>query len=168
MKKQHLQSLFLNLFVVTSFYCFGTSMMDYFLLYPTRGLVGEAEFAAYHQALEARIFPVLVYPFLLLTVLNILCVWYKPAAVPRKWILLSLALLVADWISTFAIQMPLNFQLSEGKNEAVLQQVMDSNRIRVALESAQVSLAFLLLWKSKKEKRASIIQPEAISYSQIF
>jgi hypothetical protein len=59
-------------FVAASFFSYGTAMMDYFVVYPTRALIGAQEFVAYHALLEGRIIPVSVLPFVLLTLLNML------------------------------------------------------------------------------------------------
>lgn len=50
-------------FGTISFYSFGTAMMDYFLLYPSRFLVGEKEFIRFHELLESAILPISVFPF---------------------------------------------------------------------------------------------------------
>ena len=57
-------------FGTLSFYSFGTAMMDYFMLYPSRFLVGEKEFVSYHKLLESAIFPISVFPFLFITIVN--------------------------------------------------------------------------------------------------
>jgi hypothetical protein len=53
-----------------------------------------------------------------------------------------------DWISTAFVQIPMNVRLGEGKDLALIQQVMDTNWGRVVLESLQAVLAFLLMLKS--------------------
>ena len=45
--------------------------MDYFLVYPSRAMVGEQEFIAYHSFLEAAILRVSVFPFIVMTIQNI-------------------------------------------------------------------------------------------------
>jgi hypothetical protein len=42
--------------------------MDYFLVYPSRLVVAEQEYKAYHSVLEAAIIPVSVIPFFIITV----------------------------------------------------------------------------------------------------
>ncbi|AQG80477.1 hypothetical protein [Spirosoma montaniterrae] len=41
----------------------------------------------------------------------------------------------------------MNLQLNAGKDPALIQQVMDTNRLRISLESAQALSAFLMLQK---------------------
>lgn len=135
-----------TLFIATTFYSYGTAMMDYFLLYPTRALVGEAEFAAFHTKLGELILPISVFPFLLLTILNVLLFWWRPESIPRGLVWASFMCLLLDWLSTVFIQIPLNLQLNEGRDEAVMEQVWNTNWIRVVLETSQALLAFQMLW----------------------
>ena len=132
-------------FFATTFFSYGTAMMDYFLVYPSRLLVGASEFVAYHALLEDRIIPISVVPFALLTLSNGFLLLFRPAGVPKSLVWASLLCLLADWVSTAFVQIPMNLQLNEGKNVALIQRVMDTNWARVALESGQALLAFLML-----------------------
>jgi hypothetical protein len=133
------------LFCLLSYYSFGTAAMDYFMLYPSRFLVGESEFVAYHKFLELTIMPISVYPFLLIIVLNVVMLWFRPGQVSKVLVGCSLAVLVADLISTALLQAPWNFELGKGKNIALMQKITDTNWIRVILETSQVVIVFLML-----------------------
>jgi hypothetical protein len=133
-QKQKRAYVLTALFTVASFYSYGTAMMDYFLVYPSRVLVGEEEFVAYHALLEERIIPISVIPFAVLTLLNISLLFFR---------------LPIDWISTAFVQIPMNVRLGEGKDLSLIQQVMDTNWGRVVLESLQAVLAFLMVSHSK-------------------
>lgn len=139
------KTLLVNAFCGLTFYSYGTAMMDYFLVYPSRAIIGAAEFVTYHALLEARILPISVLPFLLLTILNIVLLWQRPASVPKRLLWLSLICLLLDWISSVFVQIPMNLALNQGKNLALIQQVMDTNYGRIFLESAQAILAFTIL-----------------------
>ena len=123
-------------------------MMDYFLVYPSRYLIGIDEFISYHKLLESAILPVSVYPFLLITVFNILLIWFRPWHVPKNLMWASLLCLLLDFISTALFQPPWNIQLSEGKNVALMQKITDTNWIRVFLEIAQVIIVFFMVLRS--------------------
>lgn len=135
------------IFCSMSFYSYGTAMMDYFLLYPSRFLVGEKEFVAYHALLEGAIVPISVVPFLAIILLNILLVWFRPVGVSRTLILISLICLLLDLGSTLLLQAPWNFELGNGKNVALMQKITDTNWIRVFLESVQAIVAGVLVYK---------------------
>ncbi len=132
-------------FSAISFYSFGTAMMDYFLLYPSRFLVGETEFIKYHQLLESAILPISVFPFLLITLLNLLLIWFRPENVSIRLLWISLCCLVLDVISTAFFQAPWNFELGKGKDIVLMQKITDTNWARVLLESLQVIVTFIML-----------------------
>lgn len=140
-------------FVAASFFSYGTAMMDYFLVYPSRAIVGAQEFVAYHALLEERILPISVVPFALLTLLNLLLCWLRPRSVPRGLVWASLACLVLDWISTILFQIPMNLQLGSGKDPALIQHIMDTNWGRILLETAQAALAFGIMQKAVSPRR---------------
>ena len=146
MKSTH-KMLLANAFCTVTFYSYGTAMMDYFLVYPSRTIVGNGEFVAYHALLEDRIIPISVVPFAVLTVLNIALLWQRPAGVPKALMWASLLCLLLDWVSSIFVQIPLNLQLNAGKDPALIQRVMDTNYGRIFLESAQAVLAFIMLYK---------------------
>jgi hypothetical protein len=140
------KSIFSNTLFITfaaiSFYSFGTAMMDYFLLYPSRFLVGENEFIRYHQLLESAILPISVVPFLFITLMNFLLMWFRPAPVSKTFLFISLICLVLDVISTAIVQAPWNYELSKGKDVILMQKITDTNWARIVLESLQVIVVF--------------------------
>lgn len=97
-----------NAFCALTFYSYGTAMMDYFLVYPSRAIVGAGEFVAYHALLENRILSISVAPFLLLTILNVVLLWQRPTGVPKSLLWLSLVCLLLDWASSVFVQIPIN------------------------------------------------------------
>lgn len=143
-----------------SFYSFGTAMMDYFLLYPSRYAVGEKEFVAYHQVLENAIWPVSVAPFLLIIVLNGILLWRAPSHVSKKLLVASLIMLFLDFLSTVFLQAPWNYQLGAGKDMVLLQKITDTNWLRVFLESAQVIIVFVLWSRSvTRTQSVGVVEP---------
>ncbi len=148
-QKQKRAYVLTALFTVASFYSYGTAMMDYFLVYPSRVLVGEEEFVAYHALLEERIIPISVIPFAVLTLLNISLLFFRLPRPVKRLVWASLICLLIDWISTAFVQIPMNIRLGEGKDLALIQQVMDTNWGRVVLETAQAVLAFVIIYSYK-------------------
>ncbi|HEX6224326.1 MAG TPA: hypothetical protein VFZ52_07945 [Chryseolinea sp.] len=134
-------------FCALSFFSFGTAMMDYFLVYPSRAIVGEHEFVSYHALLENAIIPVSVLPFLIITIQNIFLFWSRPANVEKGLIVVSLSCLLLDWASSILVQIPLNLQLNNGKNMMLIQQVIDTNWGRVFLESLQAFFVLIMMMK---------------------
>lgn len=143
--KSHFSNVLFISFGTLSYFSFGTAMMDYFLLYPSRFLVGEKEFVTYHKFLESAILPISVYPFFLLIFLNLLLFWHKPEGLSNTLIWISFMCLLLDLMSTAFFQAPWNFELSKGKNVLLMQKITDTNWVRVFLESMQVVIAFIML-----------------------
>lgn len=137
-----------HLFCALSFFSFGTAMMDYFLVYPSRAIVGEEEFVQYHALLEAAIVPISVIPFLIITILNIVLFWFRPAQVSLGLVIASLICLLLDWASSIFIQIPMNLELNDGKNVDLIEEVMRTNWGRVILESTQATLVLVMMVKS--------------------
>lgn len=55
----------------------------------------------------------MVIPMLITTILTILLLWFRPPPIPRWAIGLAVVLQLITWVSTFAIQLPIQMQLSE-------------------------------------------------------
>ncbi len=119
------------LFLITfALICYGTgsSFVESFVNYPTWPLIGEAEFRSYHQALGPLIIGYMVIPLLVATVLTVLLLWFRPAPVPRWAIWLSVILQLVSWVSTAAIQLPIQFQLSSnGLSLPLIEQLIFTN-----------------------------------------
>jgi hypothetical protein len=94
------------------FYGMGAAAVESFVNYPTWPLIGANEFRAYHRALSPLIIGHMVIPMLVTTVLTILLVWFRPASVPGWMVWLAIVLQLGVWVSTFAIQLPIQGQLS--------------------------------------------------------
>jgi hypothetical protein len=103
------------LFLVTFslvFYGMGASFVESFVNYPTWKAVGPSEFRSYHQALSSLIVPFMVIPLIVTTILTALLLRFRPTAIPRWAIWVSLGLQIIIWISTLTIQLPIQFALS--------------------------------------------------------
>ena len=103
--------LFLITFALV-FYGMGASFIESFVNYPTWRLIGAEEFRAYHKAIGPLVIGYMVLPLMIATVLTAALLWLRPAAIPRWAIILSLALQLTMWISTFTIQIPIQMELS--------------------------------------------------------
>src|SRR4051812_10321451 len=91
--------LFLICFALV-FYGVGASFVESFVNYPTWRLIGASEFRAYHQALSPLVIGYMVIPMLITTVLTILLLGFRPAAIPALAIWLAFALQLIIWVST--------------------------------------------------------------------
>ena len=94
------------------FYGLGGSFVESFVNYPTWRLIGANEFRAYHQTLGPLVIGFMVIPLVIATILTLLLLWFRPAPVPLWAILLAVVLQLIPWVSTVAIQFPIQVQLS--------------------------------------------------------
>jgi hypothetical protein len=103
--------LFLLTFALV-LYGTGASFVESFVNYPTWPLIGPNEFRAYHQALSPLVIGYMVIPMLITTLLTGLLLWFRPIPIPRWAIRLAVMLQLMIWISTFAVQLPIQARLS--------------------------------------------------------
>lgn len=136
--------LFLISFALV-FYGMGASFVESFVNYPTWRLIGANEFRAYHQALGPRIIGFMVIPMLITTLLTILLLWFRPAPIPQWAVWLALVLQLMVWVSTAAIQLPIQVQLSrDGLSLPLIERLIFTNWwLR---KVPQIINAFLFLW----------------------
>lgn len=144
------------LFFMLSFYCFGAGMIDSFAIYPSWLLVGEEEFVAVHQAGGQRIVLFLVLPILALTIIIIIMFWHRPVAIPKRLLWIAFVCQMISWLSSAFIQIPIQIQLDQGKDEALEQTDyyrLDKNYCLDDLHSGHYSNDFthsIYLFKRKK------------------
>ena len=103
--------LFLISFALV-FYGMGASFVESFVNYPTWRLIGASEFRSYHQTLGPLVIGYMVIPMLITTLLSVLLLWFRPTPIPRWAIWLAVVLQLIIWVSTVAIQLPIQMQLS--------------------------------------------------------
>ncbi|MDA1370632.1 MAG: hypothetical protein O2971_07710 [Proteobacteria bacterium] len=110
------------------FYGTGAAFVEGFVNYSSWHLIGANEFITYHQFITPRVLIFLVAPLLLGTVLTILMLWSRPQAIPAWVVWAAIATQAVAWISTIAIQLPIQFQLSEfGLSVDLLERLIVTN-----------------------------------------
>lgn len=146
MKKFHLNVLFF----VLSFYCFGAGFMDSFVIYDGWRFVGEQEFSAFHIAMGKRIIPFFVLPLAVLTILTVMMYWFRPSAIPKSWVTMALVAQMVGWISSFAIQIPIQLELDKGKDDALLEKLIVSDWLRVIAWVLYTIVVISMLYRINK------------------
>jgi hypothetical protein len=150
--------LFLICFVLV-FYGMGASFVESFVNYPTWRLIGANEFRAYHHALSPLVIGYMVIPMILATILTILLLWFRPAPLPRWAIWLSIVLQLIIWVSTLAIQLPIQKQLTrDGLSLPLIERLIFTNWWLRKVPQIINSLLFLwlmsLLLRVNSQRRA--------------
>ncbi|MGF7215094.1 hypothetical protein GGR92_001234 [Spirosoma lacussanchae] len=141
------KTLLISAFCALAFYSYGTAMMDYFVAYPSRALMGVPNFVTYHALHEQRMIPEHIIPFLLLTILNGLIIWKRPAGISGWLLWVSLVCLLIDWLLMLFVPMSatLPSTLPEEQGHTLMRLVIDTNNGRILLESVHTVLAFIML-----------------------
>jgi hypothetical protein len=110
------------------FYGNGAAFIESFVNYPSWQLIGDDEFIAYHQFISPRVLTFLVAPMVLGTVFTILMLWARPVAIPAWAVWAAIAAQAVTWVSTVAIQVPIQLQLSEqGLSVELIERLIETN-----------------------------------------
>lgn len=134
--------VFILTFALT-FYTLGAAVIDNYVIYQTLPVVGENEFVAFRAIFTPRIVALLVVPLILRSVFSILLFWFRPAAIRAWQVWLFLLCQAVAWISTIAVQIPIQIQLDKGKNPELIQNLIDSIWLRTSMS---VACAAIMLW----------------------
>jgi hypothetical protein len=122
--------------LVLTFYVFGASMVDHYVIYPTFHAIGEQEWTAYRAVFGPRILLWLVVPSALHTLFSIFLLWSRPRAIPLWSVIVILACQAVRWASTALLQVPIQLQLNQGKNGELIDRLMQTGFIRTAANAA--------------------------------
>ena len=110
------------------FYGNGAAFVESFVNYPSWQLVGSDEFIAFHRFIGPRVLTFLVAPALLGTLFTVLMLWFRPAAIPSWAVWAAIAAQVVVWVSTAAIQVPIQLQLSaHGLSLDLISRLIETN-----------------------------------------
>ncbi len=137
--------IFIFTFALT-FYTVGASLIDNYVIYQTFSTVGENEFVAFRAAFTPRIVVFLVVPLVLRFVLSVLLLWFRPAAIRLWHVCLFLLCQIIAWISTFAVQLPIQFELDKGKDPELIQKLTESISLRTTMTVACAAIMFWMMF----------------------
>ena len=135
-----------GVFIITfvlMFYTLGAGVIDNYVIYPTFAEVGENEFVAFRQVFSPRIIALLVVPLILRFVFSVLLLWLRPKAIRLCHVLLFLFCQIVTWISTFLVQLPIQFELDKGKNPELIEKLIETIWLRTTMN---VACAAIMIW----------------------
>lgn len=133
------------IFFALFFYGLGAGMMDSYVVYHTWKFIGPTEFANAHMESGRRIVPFFVIPMLLMTGFLVLLFWFRPQLISRKQLWMALVCCIIPWLSSAFIQIPMQAELSKGKNEVLLQQLITTDWIRIIPTWIMAGIVFTML-----------------------
>ena len=152
------QSLWITtIFFALFFYGLGAGMMDSFVVYHTWKFIGPTEFANAHTESGSRIVPFFVIPMLVMTLFLILLFWHRPTVIPRRQVWTALICTIIPWLSSAFIQIPMQHELSKGKDDVLLQNLIVTDWIRIIPTWIMTGIVLSMLlkclranWKGKR------------------
>ncbi len=110
------------------------------LTYPQFLRVSARDFSAYHYSHTMRMSWVVVPPMLVELALALLAAWQLRSTVSY----LALALVIALWLTTALVQIPLHNRLARGHDCSVIRKLITTNWLRTILWSARTVLLFII------------------------
>lgn len=110
------------------------------LAYPQFLKVSAADFPAYHKSHTQRMGWIVGGPMLAELALALLTAWQLRSIVS----LVALALVIALWLITAFVQIPLHGRLAHGYDRSTIRKLIITNWLRTVLWSARTALLFSL------------------------
>ena len=138
--------LLLLVHLAATWYLVGLCWLVQRVQYPLMAQVGREGFTAYEAAHVARISPIVAPPMIIELVTGVALVMTAGAAFRNPVFLLSLGLLAAIWISTFALQVPLHGQLSAGFDSEAHASLVATNWLRTLAWTARGVIVAWMTW----------------------
>lgn len=121
----------------------GVIWVVHLLHYPAFLFVEESQFSAFHQFHTKKI-SFIVVPVMLAELFSAIY-WVFFTQLPLVLTVSSLVLVVAIWVATFSLQVPLHNKLSEGYDTANIHKLVSTNSIRTGLWSLKAILALFVV-----------------------
>jgi hypothetical protein len=113
--------------------------------YPLMSFVSRDRFVDFHTRHSIRISWIVILPMILEFGIAVVLAWPGATALPRWMALTGLALVLAVWISTFALQVPRHRLLASGFDTEVHRALVNSNWVRTVAWSLRGLLAMSLV-----------------------
>jgi hypothetical protein len=139
--------LLLLVHFAATWYLVGLCWLVQRVQYPLMDRVGVAGYPAYEQAHVSRIGPVVAPMMLIELASGIWLLLIAPTGELRLLYGVGLALLVAVWLSTFLLQVPLHGTLVDGFDASAHAALVRTNWIRTLAWTARGALLVWLLWR---------------------
>ncbi|MCD9185409.1 MAG: hypothetical protein LUM44_03185 [Pyrinomonadaceae bacterium] len=140
--------LLLILQIVSTFYLTGLIWTIQLVQYPFFSYFQNSDFTKYHDDYRFWITPV-VAPMMLVELFTaILILLFPPDEINYNLLILGLVLVVAVWVSTFFLQVPLHEKLAGGFDKIAYRSLVNTNWIRTFAWTLRGGLMFYLLWRT--------------------
>ncbi len=116
------------LYFMFNVYAFGGGVMQGVMNYPAWKIIGAAEFPAFHQSVDSRIFLFYVPIFFLSVPVSILMIWFGHPAISRRLLLAMAFINMFIFIVTITLAIPIQSQLAEMKSVELIDKLIFYDR----------------------------------------
>lgn len=143
-----------SLYFLTSVYAFGGGVMQGVMNYPAWKLIGPAEFPAFHQSIDGRIFLFFVPVFFLNVPISVLMIWFGHPAISRTLRVVAALLTLVIFVATLALAIPIQEKLSATKSAELIDDLILYDRyLRTIPGLVVMALNFAMLQQIMKPAR---------------
>lgn len=148
-------------YFMASVYAFGGGVMQGVMNYPAWREVGSAEFPAFHQSVDSRIFLYFVPIFFLSVPASILMIWFGHPAISRRLIAAAAVLNLLILATTLGLAIPIQSQLAVEKSAELIDKLILYDRLlRTVPGMAVMVLNFVMLQQVLGMASAKVQSPE--------
>ena len=141
-----MENWILGIHILVSFYMFGLIWFVQVVHYPLFRKVGQADWLEYEKA-HTHFTSFVTAPIMIIELgTAALLWWWSDPNLPQWWLLTNFILVVALWLSTFMIQVPLHNQLLKAHAEKAIQKLVHSNWIRTVIWTVKAVVWSYLLF----------------------
>jgi hypothetical protein len=128
-------NLSLTIYTTLSSYCLAGCLMEHFAVFPGWLLISPADIAVVQARQGYGILMIYVVPKSVLTIF-LIYIWASTtepttAPVPTLSLYFSLAMMTISWISSFAVQIPLQLRIREEKDKGLVRTRIRTDGVRV-------------------------------------
>jgi hypothetical protein len=124
MKQQStLAALAMTMYFILAFYIYGGTVVEVFVYYPSWQFI-HSDWIAFKKSVDGLLIPRYVVPTMLVYIPLITMFWHRSAALPQWTMWASLVGYLIPTVSTVLVQLPIQFSLEEGFNQALYEKLM--------------------------------------------
>jgi hypothetical protein len=120
---RNIPALAMSAYFLLAFYTYGATVMEVFVYYPSWQHI-HSDWVEFKKLVDRLIIPRYVVPTMLIYIPLIMMFWHRSTSLPKWTIWASLIGYLIPTISTMLVQLPIQFQLEEGFDQALYEKLV--------------------------------------------
>lgn len=120
---KNISALTMTAYFLLAFYIYGGTVVEVFVYYPSWQFI-ESDWVSFKKSVDTLLIPRYVVPTMLVYIPLITMFWHRSKALPKWTIWASLVGYIIPTISTMLVQLPIQFKLEEGFDQALYEKLM--------------------------------------------